>query len=74
MPNITLSIDEKLLKKGREYARRHQISLNSLIRQLLEETVLEQHENQLEACFQLMDQVHASSKGRKWKREELYER
>ena len=39
MPNITISIDEKLLKIGREYAEEHHTSVNALIRNLLEQTV-----------------------------------
>jgi len=31
MPNITISIDEKLLKFGREYAEKHHTSVNALI-------------------------------------------
>jgi len=33
--NITLSADTKLIKKGREYARAHNTSLNQLIRDYL---------------------------------------
>ena len=32
MKNITLSIEEDTLKAGRNYAKRHKISLNALIR------------------------------------------
>ena len=39
MANITISIDEALLKAGRKYAEKHQTSINGLIRKLLEETV-----------------------------------
>jgi len=33
--NITLSADEELIKKGREYARAHHTSLNQLVRDYL---------------------------------------
>ena len=49
MPNITISLDEKLLKSGRRYAEKHQ------------------------ECFNLMDRANVNSKGRGWKREELYD-
>ena len=39
MKNITLSIDENILKTGREYARRHNISFNAMVRQLIEQAV-----------------------------------
>jgi hypothetical protein len=35
MKNITLALDEKTIKAGREYARTHNLTLNSLIRKLL---------------------------------------
>lgn len=74
MPNLTLAIDEQLLKKSREYAKKHKLSLNALIRQLLEERVLENREQRLAAGFALMDQVSVSSEGSGWTREELHER
>ncbi|HBS26242.1 MAG TPA: hypothetical protein DD827_03775 [Gammaproteobacteria bacterium] len=33
--NITLSADEKLIQKGREYAKAHDTSLNQLVRDYL---------------------------------------
>jgi len=34
--NITLSADERLIEKAREYAKRHQTSLNNLVREYLQ--------------------------------------
>ena len=73
MPNITISLDEDLLKSGRRYAEKHQTSLNALIRTLLEQSVRPQSKNWLEECFQLMDRTNVNSKGRQWRREELYD-
>jgi hypothetical protein len=73
MPNITISIDEKLLKSGREYAGRHKTSVNALVRTLLEQTVKSDSAQWLEECFDLMDRAEGSSKGKRWKREELYD-
>jgi hypothetical protein len=73
MPNITISIDEKLLKSGREYAGRHKTSVNALIRTLLEQTVKSDSAQWLEECFDLMDRAEGGSKGKRWKREELYD-
>ncbi len=73
MPNITISLDEDLLKTGRRYAEKHQTSLNALIRTLLEQNVRSQSKNWLEECFQLMDRTNVNSKGRQWRREELYD-
>lgn len=73
MPNITISIDEDLLKSGRRYAEKHQTSINALIRKLLEETVRTQSDAWLDECFQLMDRINVNSNGKGWRREELYD-
>ncbi len=72
MPNITISLDEDLLKSGRRYAEKHQTSMNALIRKLLEQTVRLQSDAWLEECFNLMDRGGGDSKGRRWQREDLY--
>jgi hypothetical protein len=73
MANITLSIDEALLKAGRKYAEKHQTSINGLIRKLLEETVESQSKDWLQECFNLMDRARGTSRGKRWKREDLYD-
>jgi hypothetical protein len=73
MPNITISLEESLLKTGRRYAERHQTSLNALIRTLLEATVRDQSKDWLEECFSLMDQASGNSGKKRWKREDLYD-
>ena len=72
MPNITISIDEKLLKFGREYAEKHHTSVNALIRNLLEQTIKTDSTLWLDECFALMNRANARSEGRRWKREDLY--
>ena len=73
MPNITISLDEDLLKSGRQYAEKHQTSLNALIRILLEQTVKSDSTLWVEECFSLMDRVNVRTKGKRWKREDLYD-
>lgn len=73
MPNITLSINESLLRDGRRYAKEHDTSFNALIRHLLEQTVRTSSIDWLEECFSLMDIANANSHGKKWSREELYD-
>ena len=72
MKNITIALDEEVIKAGREYARAHNTSLNGLIRSLLEQTVKPESRQWLDECFELMDQAQANSQGTKWKREDLY--
>ncbi len=73
MKNITISVDEKVLEAGREYAKKHDISLNALIRKLLTQTVQPESEDWLDECFLLMDKADAYSDGEKWSREDLYD-
>lgn len=72
MKNITLAIDEKTINAGRKYARKHNLTLNSLIRKLLEQTAAKPSKNWLEESFTLMDKANAKSNGKKWKRGDLY--
>ena len=71
MPNVTISLDEQLHKASREYARRHNTSLNALIRELLERRVSMSKKAKLEELFELADRVGGHSRGWKWNREEI---
>jgi hypothetical protein len=73
MHNITISIDEKLLKSGRKYAEKHQTSVNALVRKLLEKTVRNDSSQWVDECFALMDRANARAGGKHWKREDLYD-
>lgn len=73
MPNITISLEEDLLKSGRRYAERHRLSINALIRKLLEQAIGSDSNDWMEDCFRVMDAVKANSEGRTWKREDLYD-
>jgi len=74
MANVTMSIDDELLKKSRKYAARHNTSLNALIRQLLKNEVESGSKEWLDECISLMDQIDVTSDGKKWTRSDLYER
>ena len=74
MPNITISLDEEVLRASRDYARRHNTSLNAMIRHMLRQRVLTDYSQGLEECFSLMDEARADSKGQSWNRDEIHER
>ena len=73
MANITISLNEALLKAGRQYASKHNTSINALIRKLLEQTVQSQSQTWLEECFDMMDRAEVNSQDKKWRREDLYD-
>jgi hypothetical protein len=72
MKNITLALDEKTIKAGRDYARKHNLTLNSLIRRLIDQTVSNASTDWIEECYSLMDKVKITSTTKKLKREDLY--
>jgi len=72
MKNITLSIDEDILKLGRDYARTHNVSFNALVRKLIEQTVKKNNTSWLDDTFDYIDKNINSSNGITWTREELY--
>jgi hypothetical protein len=73
MKNVTVSMDDETLKAARDYARRHNMSLNSLVRRLVAQKVARPGENWVDECFALMDKARGRSRGRRWKREDLYD-
>ena len=74
MKNITLALDEEMLDAGREYAQRHNKTLNTLVRELLQKTVLSDRKAAVLEMFRLMDAYPGNSEGKHWNREELYVR
>lgn len=73
MKNVTIALDERILKAGRRYAREQHTSLNNLIRELLEKTVMRPGTTAwTEEFFALADQASGNSRGKRWKREDLY--
>ncbi len=72
--NLTISFDEKDLEKYRKFAASNGLSLNALIRELLNKVSKKKETHWIEEFFQLADEAKLSSKGKKWRREDLYER
>ena len=75
--NLTLSIDEKLLKSARKVALDMDTSVISLIRDYLLTLVEKQKEEKsmfLDEWIQLMDKNNIPMEERSWTREDLHER
>ena len=71
MANVTLSIPDDLLKRGRNYAEARGTSLNALVRELLDETV-SNPESAVDSMIERLRQSVGDSKGVKVHREELH--
>ena len=72
MKNITLALDEETIKAGREYAKRHNLTLNSLVRKLLRQTVSKGSSDWIDEAFTLMDKAVVASRSVRWRRKDLY--
>jgi len=74
--NITLSADEKLIKKGREYAKAHHTSLNQLVRDYLcRITGGNDAEKAADEFFDLANSMAGcSDSGFKFSRDAIYDR
>jgi hypothetical protein len=74
MQNITLSADEEALAKARNYAKKHNTTLNQIIRDYIQEIVIKSERESFIDEFLKFAQEHAgcSEPGWKFNREELY--
>jgi hypothetical protein len=76
MKNITLAIDEKILREVRRYAAEHDTTVNALVRDYL--TGLVDFEERAAAARRHLGELSEQSTGRlgpnwKWNREDVYE-
>lgn len=73
--NLTLSIDDRLLKEAREVARSMGKSVNQLVREYLEQlTSKDDPERDIEELRTLSKQSKGRSRGWKFDRDEIHER
>ncbi len=76
MKNITLAIDEGVLREVRKYAADHGTTVNALVREALQrvaDRAMSQREG-WENLFKLADESGVEVGEITWKREDLYER
>ncbi|HUN79181.1 MAG TPA: DUF6364 family protein [Solirubrobacteraceae bacterium] len=77
MANLTLSLDDELLKRARIRALEQDTSVNALVRDYLEDFAVTSPQPSAVAGFlALTESLHAGSGpgGRRWTRDQLYER
>lgn len=74
MANLTLTIDDELLKKARMHALQRGTSVNALVRDYLERISHDQSdlEEILSGIDAIADAAKAGRGGRRWSREDLY--
>jgi len=74
MRNVTLSMSESLLERGREYAHEHGTTLNQLIRDLLTREISRGDSTAIQRLFERADSLGLRSDGSYLSREEAHER
>lgn len=73
--NVTLSIEDMLVRRAREVARRRGISLNQLIREFLEEATSDTDpEAVADELKRLWARSEGGSGGWTWNRDEIHDR
>lgn len=71
MANVTLSIDDELLARGRSYAQKRGTSLNALVREYIEETT-SKPDAALDEMIERLRNSGGDSGGKKIEREDLH--
>jgi len=76
MANLTITLDDELLRKARVKAAEVGTSVNTILREHLESWTGAQEERRraIEQFVEVAKQSRASSGGRTWTRDELYDR
>ena len=76
MTNLTITIDEQVLKKARMQALEDGVSINALLREYLEKYTgaNTQYQKVTQEILKIAKDSTAASGGKCWSREELYER
>jgi len=72
--NVTLSIDDQILARARRLAQRRGKSLNEMIRDYLATLTVGDPREAVAELDRLWSEEEGDSGGRKWSREELYDR
>jgi hypothetical protein len=77
MPNVTMNIDEVLLKKARLFAVERNTNISDLFRSYLSELTAREESRRsfiADQLDKLFEKSQASSDGKTWARESLHER
>ncbi len=72
MKNLTLSIDEKVLKSTRKYAADHSTTVNQMVRDFLAKKAGVESTRSVKNGFRIAQEAGANSGGWKFNREEIY--
>jgi hypothetical protein len=74
MRNITITMDEKTLEDARQHAARLGCSFNAWVNKIIEDGVRRSPQKSMSELLALADQCSGNSKGKRWTRDEIYDR
>jgi hypothetical protein len=79
MANLTISVDDEMLKRARIRALEENTSVNAVLGRYLEEyarteELMRRREEALNAILELASRCEAARDGKTWTRDELHER
>ena len=79
MANLTISVDDEMLKRARIRALEENTSVNAVLGSYLEEyartdELMRRREEALNTILALASRCHAARNGKTWTRDELHER
>ena len=74
MRNTTITLDEKTLEDARAYAEKLGHSFNSWVNKLIREAIRRSPDASMKDLMHMADQIAGDSKGKRWSRDEIYER
>ncbi len=74
--NITLAVDEEVLKRAKIVAAQRRMSLSAMVREYLSSLLEKEHfeDAARNALLKLIDETEADMGDHKWNREALYDR
>jgi len=70
--DLTITLPERLAEAARNYAHRHNTTLEDLVRQLLDRELAADSAAWVDALFARMDEAGGDSRGATWSRDDLY--
>jgi plasmid stability protein len=76
MANLTITVDDRLLRRARVRAAELGTSVNAVLRDYMQSWVggLEEQVTAVESLLQRADRARSGRGGRRWTRDELHER
>lgn len=74
MKNTTITLDKKILEDARRHSAKLGISFSKWVGKLIEDAIRRSPKKTMEDLLALSDDCAGNSNGKRWTRDEIYER